>query len=217
MSDPTSPTPGGRRLTLLPEVLPAPTPARSGKVRERTLDHLRGLLAVAAATTSLSVACSQEPPQATKGSEKPPDDPQHPNVDRREPREDMKGYTVVDMLPPPAMCSGLAASITASASWQHERDQWLVHVVLAKPALSGGALREGSEQSLGGTILRATWSDGGIDLWWLPDPGASKLRVIRISGACNGFAQDVRISINVDANAPRVEHGRVPLRLYDTP
>ena len=68
MSESTPPKTGGRRLTLLPEVLPAPTMAHESKVRDRTLEHLRGLLALAAATTTLTVACSQEPAPATKTS-----------------------------------------------------------------------------------------------------------------------------------------------------
>lgn len=46
---------------------------------------------------------------------------------------DPRGYMVVDMLPPPALCSGVAWETGAKATWRRDDQGWYVQVDLAKP------------------------------------------------------------------------------------
>src|SRR5277367_3103337 len=79
---------GDEPKKLATEVLPHPTThAGPATARQRTLEHMTRLLALAASTT-LQPACSGG------------------------------GYAVVDPMPTPSRCQGLAAGIHATVEWK---------------------------------------------------------------------------------------------------
>ena len=78
-----------KRLKLLPEVLPAPPATSELSPRQRTLNTLGRLVAVATAAAVMT-GCKD------KGS----------------------GYGVVDPIVPPARCTGLAETVRADVTWK---------------------------------------------------------------------------------------------------
>ncbi len=78
-----------KRLKLLPEVLPAPPASSELSPRQRTLNTLGRLVAVATAAAVMT-GCKD------KGS----------------------GYGVVDPIVPPARCTGLAETVRAEVTWK---------------------------------------------------------------------------------------------------
>src|SRR5690349_13639954 len=125
-----------RRLKLMNEVLPDPTPQGPGSPRQRTMQHLQKLLAVAASGAT-AAGCSNNPTQK----------PTEPTVEipgtsvsvnstpsgsaiatqlppkasaSQEPEPPGVGYGVVDPMPPPARCPGLSQTIAATATWKQD-------------------------------------------------------------------------------------------------
>ncbi len=127
---------------MLPEVLPAPTPTSTTNARARTAAHMRKMMVTAMAAAGCAREASPStvtiptasnapttgqtgslPPlhSATAGaSAKPPDD---------EPRSDI-GYAVVDPMPAPARCMGLAAASKAKAALKADAGGAVLEVTL---------------------------------------------------------------------------------------
>src|SRR5262245_34085695 len=85
---------GKRRLGMMPEVLPAPTRGHGeGSPRQRTLNTMERML-TAAAASALITGCSNN----KSGGD--------------------TGYGVVDPMPPPVRCPGVAASVDVKATWK---------------------------------------------------------------------------------------------------
>lgn len=150
---------------LLPEVLPDPTRAHGQDgPRQRTLWRMQRLAAAAAAGATLG-ACSK-----SDGPTKPAHDPSVATVEVTPPPPDAgddsgpaparvvttpsataptattaptrpKGYAVVDPMPPPARCTGLAQSIKASAHWKGSN----IQVELGKPGMHGATYTTGQK------------------------------------------------------------------------
>jgi hypothetical protein len=246
MSDKPERIRGGRRLTLLPEVLPVPTASGTvGSVRQRTLLHLRRLAATAA--TSAALACSREPappqvpnvappqapnvappqapnvapPQAPNVAPAPRNYPPFPEVPVTPAPRDMRGYTVVDMLPPPAMCSGLAASVQASAVWRLKGSDWIVEITLPKPTLPGASWTADTPTSPNGVVVSTEWTvdEGGI-IQWRPEIGNGAFGVfgqIAVRAACSAAReQAVRVSLDLGDIEKRREGALVGIQLFDT-
>jgi hypothetical protein len=143
-----------RRLQVLPEVLPAPTVtprSSSPGVRSQTLAHMQRLLATAAAiplagctradtqtsskTVTIPVASATAPEGAdasVHGSLLPP--PKATATAVATATAPTTGYAVVDPMPAPARCMGLAsASKTAAVFKRHGKD-WVLEVTLTLPS-----------------------------------------------------------------------------------
>ncbi|HEY1958054.1 MAG TPA: hypothetical protein VGH28_20675 [Polyangiaceae bacterium] len=159
-----------RRLELMPEVLPAPTKvARSESVRSRTVAHMQRLLATAAVlpladctradtqssqTVTIPVSSATAPATATstaQGTLLPP--PTATVTATATATAPNTGYAVVDPMPAPARCLGLAAASKATASLKQAGADWVIDIAVTLPA--GGAW-SGTAFAAGGTI--SPWS-----------------------------------------------------------
>ena len=108
--------------TMLPEVLPDPRRPATGASapRHRTMAHMQRLLATAAAVgvASAGVGTVAATGAATAGcgkSTKVPDGKTDGGA--VENNGNTSGYAVVDPMPPPAHCPGVARTVAASAKF----------------------------------------------------------------------------------------------------
>ncbi len=148
-------TPKNRRLQVMPEVLPAPTITKAGassSVRNQTLSHMQRLLATAAAiplasctrtdtqgtqtvtipSASTAAATAQDTSAPTQGSLLPPPTNTAPTAKPTATAPDM-GYAVVDPMPAPARCMGLAAASKASAAFKKQRGALVLEFAFTLP------------------------------------------------------------------------------------
>ena len=107
-----------RSLELLPEILPAPSPLAEGGPRQRTLERLRRLAAVAGAAATIGGGSSC--------------------------------YAVVDPIPPPSRCAGLADTIDATVA---RKTATTVELTLHKPGSNGAAYVMQLPAVSGGTLV----------------------------------------------------------------
>src|SRR5262245_33407047 len=138
-----------RRLKLMPEVLPAPDRARPGGARQRTVAHMQRMAQAAAAVASAS--CSREPtntqtvvippttststatttavataPTVTATATATPTAP--PTV-----TAPPTGYAVVDPMPAPARCAGLARTTKTIAAWKKDATGTFLEITVTLP------------------------------------------------------------------------------------
>ena len=163
-----------RRLGLLPEVLPAPTRAsRTSTVRDRTVAHMQRLLATSAALAANG--CSREaapPPLVTAGDGRdagpvPTGRPTTSATVAPVNTAPSIGYGVVDQMPRPALCRGLAAMSNATATLRHATAGWLVDIVVVLPtgpAARGMTFDTSSQPNSQETILSASVQPGRVAL-----------------------------------------------------
>jgi hypothetical protein len=185
-----------RRLKLLPEVLPPPNAPASSSPRTRTTERLAALMAIAAAS-----ACSREDPVSIR-----PEDPSKikpkPNTNPDPTTTTTTtasatptvtptsvptppSYMVVDPLPPPAMCAGLAATIKATAAWKTGATGSFLELKLDKPGMSGAKYGKTPTTTpvYGGKLLSIAPAGDGVVVQVVPDAG-SKFIYVYISAAC---------------------------------
>jgi len=204
-----------RRLRLMPEVLPDPTPHHvQGAPRTRTLDHLRRLMALAATTASLGVACTKEgePPirkedESTAKKKSTPPDPTTTTTTTAPDTASTPtiGYGVVDPMPPPAMCAGLAASVAATATWKGAA----IELKLPKSSRPDSKWsRKDPPTIYSGKITKTTWVGDDLVLEIVPDAGVPLVSVY-VSAACTAGDEHVNIGLDVGTK------GAVRLTLYD--
>jgi len=168
-------TPKNRRLQIMPEVLPAPTKAvTTTDVRSRTLSHMQRMLATAAVlplasctktdtqgtqtvtipSASASVADTAEA-GATQGSLLPPPT-STPTAKPTVTAPDM-GYAVVDPMPAPARCIGLAAATVTTGVFKKDAGGLYLEITATIPTgatLSGTTFTTGSTPSAyPGTVI----------------------------------------------------------------
>ena len=150
-----------RRLQIMPEVLPAPSRASSSSdVRGRTVAHMQRLLAATAAIPL--AACTKEDTQGTQtvtipaatasasataqatveGSLLPPPSATATATAVATAPHDM-GYAVVDPMPAPARCMGLAAASKSSAAFKRDGGGVLLEISVTLP--SSGAQWAGAQ------------------------------------------------------------------------
>ncbi len=143
-----------RRLKILPEVLPAPTKApTSNDVRGRTLAHMQRLLATTAAMLPLtdctksdtqgsqtvtipSASSSATSESSAHGTLLVPTATATPTAKATATAPDM-GYAVIDPMPAPARCLGLANATRTSAVFVRDPGGLLLEFSATLP--SGGA------------------------------------------------------------------------------
>lgn len=181
------------RKRLMPEVLPRPNRSSGGPgPRERTRLHMNKLLSAAAAASAALAGCHDPPVAATTG------------------------YGVVDPMPPPARCPGLAAQIGVSATWKSQGGKMIIEVVLTRPAARPDVKFPGQEPyASGGKLLSASPPAGGdtLTLDFDPDPAVGSI-YSSISVNCAEGPQTLSLTLTIDrdAGAP-VAGSAVPAQL----
>lgn len=204
---------------LLPEVLPDPTlHGAPGGPRQRTLHRLLTL----AATGATLGACSKTPtshdgastavgqPEGTVATVEvaPPTDagddsaPVPSRVTSAQPTATAPppptGYAVVDPMPPPARCAGLAQTVHASARWRGG----VIEVRLPKPTLSGATYNGGEPpRAWSGTLKHhaVTASSAVLDL--VVPSGATNAGAM-IAATCPQGVQHVNIIVSAAGGGP---------------
>jgi hypothetical protein len=198
-----------RRKELMPEVLPAPTPRQSGTPRQRTLGHMNRLLAMAAGGAALA-GCSKpvpreqgstvvnvpQPKETATGDDKPPPPrasgsvmvpPTEPEVP-----PEPTGYAVVDPMPPPARCVGLASGIKVTAKW---KSATTIEVDLGTPSMSGAQyVTTEAPQIWGATEKKKTVSAKRITLLVEVTSGTTGFSA-SVAATCSAGPQHVSISV----------------------
>lgn len=187
-----------RRLKLLPEVLPPPNASASSAPRARTSERLAALMAIAAAS-----ACSREDPVSIR-----PEDPSKVKKANTNPDPTTTAtttttvaptvasvvptsvptppsYMVVDPLPPPALCAGLAATIKASAAWKTGATGSFLELKMDKPGMSGAKYGKTPTTTpvYGGKLLSIAPAGDGVVVQVVPDAAATFVYVY-ISASC---------------------------------
>lgn len=149
--------------------------ARSRDARQRTLMHMHRMVATAvgtaaactkpdatqgpqtvtipSATTSATTTAPPPPSTASTASTPPPPPPTAPTG---------HGYLVVDMLPAPALCAGIASATTTSTTYQIGKGGGVVLRVTVH--LGGGAAWSGVIPSAWGGILQSYTTNASKDV-----------------------------------------------------
>lgn len=212
---------GGRRLQLLPEVLPDPTrSADTGSVRQRTLRHMNRLLALAATGASLG-ACTNGP---TGGSPARPPDP-GPNsspIDRpleidvelrdrvpRGPGSRGGGYEVVDPIPAPVRRRHpeIARTIHARATWK-SGSKTAFRLRLREPDFAGASYSAADSLVAGGTLLSSAVRRNSAQFEIEFETGSDAVDVY-VQMNCPGCEQQVRAVVQ------RTERAELHVKLSD--
>ncbi len=198
-----------KRKQLMPEVLPAPRPTRPGSPRARTVGHMQRLLALAATGASVS-ACAKTPPKADSGAIEVPAQPPASAEPQAEedaslptrsdpsavvpvpPPEPPTGYAVVDPMPPPARCMGLAGTIKAAAKWKQGN---VMTVTLGKPGQSGSRYEASEPPSVsGGNLKSHTIKPDQVSLE-IDVPSGSSGVYVSVAASCPAGNQHVSVQI----------------------
>jgi hypothetical protein len=170
-----------RRLKLMNEVLPAPPPqSPNGDPRERTLKRLGRL--VAAATTAAAVSNCH----AGDGS----------------------GYAVVDPMPPPPQCDGLAQSIHAEARFLSPT---VLLVTLGPSSMRGAAYEPGALQVGQLRVLRQQIEPNRVEIE-LEITGAPNYVSFQVGASCPNGPESVAVAVQAANEGDKVSPG-VPLKV----
>lgn len=180
---------GKRKLGLLSEILPDPTPSGGGSPRQRTLATMNRLGAMAA-TVAMLQGCSQD------GGGSP-------------------AYGVVDPMPPPAQCAGVASSITATAKWKAgENGAFTVEVTLSKPGRADAAYTPGDPSNVyGGKVTGTDIKPDAVKVTLTKDP-ESKSLYFALAATCQQGAGHV--ALQLDLSAPPTADAEIPVTLTDS-
>jgi len=164
-----------RRLQVMPEVLPTPTKATPNQnVRARTVAHMQRLLATAAAiplasctradtqgsqTVTLPPTASTTAPTASAteevhGSLLPP--PTATATAVATATAPTTGYAVVDPMPAPARCIGLAAQSKSTATLKKRGADWVIDITVTLPAGSTTFAPGSSASTWSGSIVSSS-------------------------------------------------------------
>jgi len=198
-----------RRLKLLPEVLPDPTASRGpGSPRQRTVEHMRRLLTASVAATAV-LGCSKEDQVAIR-----PEDPSKMKKSKADPEpttttttsptvtsttpttSPTPTYAVVDPLPPPAACAGLASTIKATASWKSADGGSFLELKLPKPGRADAKYGKTPTTTpvYGGKLLSIVEAGGAVTVQVVPDAGSKDVYVY-IEASCSTGTERVYASM----------------------
>lgn len=217
-----------RKLRLLPEVLPDPTAkAAEGSPRARTVRHMQRLLAMAAATTAMACAKDGEPGirkenEATT-KKKPTADPTVTTTATASETATATatipdpttgpGYGVVDPMPPPAKCSGAAASIKAVGTWKTDKSGPYVEVKLPKPTMPDAKYdRKTPPYASGGKVGGITFVGDDMIVHVVPDAGSPTVWVYT-SVTCTAGLEHV--AVQIDISTGKTPGSTAKIDLYD--
>ena len=210
-----------KRLQLMPEVLPAPTRASTTTgVRSRTLTHMQRLLATAAAiplvtdctktdtqgSQSVTIPSASESATATaqnttQGSLLPP--PKETATAKPTATAPDMGYAVVDPMPAPARCMGLANATTATAVFKKDAGGVYLEVSATLPtaqAWSGTTFTAGQTPSAwSGTVLGSQVTANKATVKVRPSAGVTDLGV-QLSISCAAGSGSISLTANFPAS-----------------
>jgi hypothetical protein len=216
-----------RKKELMPEVLPAPTPRLSGTPRQRTVGQMNRLLAMAASGAAIA-ACSKPAPreqgstvvnvpqakETATGDDKPPPPrasgsvmvpPTEPEVP-----PEPTGYAVVDPMPPPARCAGMASGIKVTTKWKNATT---LELTLGTPTMSGSRydLVE-APQVYGATLKKKTVTAKQVTLV-LDLPAGTQGVSASVAATCSAGPQHV--SVYLSANGAPLAKGNTTVNVGD--
>lgn len=194
-----------RRLKLLPEVLPPPNAPSMTSPRQRTTERLGALLAIAAAA-----ACSREDPVSIR-----PEDPskmkKHADPEPTATTTTTASatsvvptsvptppsYMVVDPLPPPAKCAGLASTIKATAAWKTGATGSFLELKLPKPGRPDAKYGKTpiTTPVYGGKLLSIAPAGDGMIVQVVPD-ATSKDVYVYVEASCTAGTERVYASMS---------------------
>jgi hypothetical protein len=197
-----------KKLKLLPEVLPPPINSSSKSPRQRTAERMVALVALTAA------ACSKEDPVSIR-----PEDPSKMKKTQTNPdptttttttatttaptttsvtptSSPTPGYMVVDPLPPPAKCAGLASTIKATAAWKTGATGSFIELKLPKPGKPDAKYGKTPTTTpvYGGKLLSIAPAGDGLVVQVVPDSGSTNVYVY-IEAACTAGTERVYASM----------------------
>jgi len=208
-----------KRLQLMPEVLPAPTRASATtSVRSRTLTHMQRLLATAAAmplagactktdtqgSTSVTIPSASESTTAqnTAGGTLLPPPKETATAKPTATAPDM-GYAVVDPMPAPARCMGLASATTATAVFKKDSGGLYLEMTATLPtaqAWSGTTFASGQTPSAwSGTVIGSTVTANKATVKVRPSANATDLGV-QLSISCAAGSGSIALTANFPAS-----------------
>lgn len=105
------------------------------------------------------------------------------------------GYAVVDPMPPPAQCMGIADTITATAVWKaKEGGGFTVELTLAKPGRADASYVADTSVDYGGEIVSKTVAEGSATLSFEPIAKGSSASV-RVGVKCSQGQGHVIVSM----------------------
>ena len=220
-----------KRLQLMPEVLPAPTrAAATTSVRIRTLGHMQRLLATAAAlpmagactktdtqgsqSVTIPSASASASTQATvEGSLLPPKETATAKPTATAP--DM-GYAVVDPMPAPALCRGLATATTTTAVFKKDAGGIYLELTATLPTgttWTGTTFVAGQSPSpWSGTIISSQVTATKATVKMRPTAGSQNIGV-QLSISCSAGAGS--IAFNATFPAAPTETTKPTLQKFD--
>jgi hypothetical protein len=220
-----------KRLQLMPEVLPAPTRATTtADVRNRTLMHMQRLLATAAViplaadctktdtqgSQSVTIPSASESASAqstVQGSLLPPKET--PTAKPTVTAPDM-GYAVVDPMPAPALCRGLATATNTTAVFKKDAGGLYLEITATLPTGSswtGTTFVAGQSPSpWSGTIVSSQITANKATVKMRPTAGSTNIGV-QLSITCS--AGGGSIAFNATYPASPTETTKPTLAKYD--
>ena len=221
-----------KRLQLMPEVLPAPTRAQTtANVRSRTLTHMQRLLATAAVvplasctktdntqgtqTVTLPTASASASGQSTaEGSLLPP--PKETATAKPTATAPDMGYAVVDPMPAPALCRGLANSTTTTAVFKKDAGGIYLELTATLPpgqAWAGTTFLPGSQPSpWSGTVISSQITANKATVKMRPTANSTSVGV-QLSISCSAGAGS--IAFNATFTASPTETTKPTITKYD--
>ena len=222
-----------KRLQLMPEVLPAPTRASATtSVRIRTLSHMQKLLATAAALP-MAGACTRTDTQGsqsvtipsasastpttqstTEGSLLPP--PKETASAKPTVTAPDMGYAVVDPMPAPALCRGLATATTTTAVFKKDAGGIYLEITATLPTgntWNGTTFTAGqTPSSWSGTVLSSQVTANKATVKVRPSANSTSAGV-QLSISCS--AGPGSIAFNASFPASPTETTKPTLQKYD--
>lgn len=199
----------GKKLKLLPEVLPPPQTMSLKSPRQRTAERMVALVALTAAACSKEdpVSIRPEDPSKMKKTNTNPDPTTtttttttttSPSTTSVTPTSSpTPGYMVVDPLPPPAKCAGLAATIKATAAWKTGTTGSFIELKLPKPGRADAKYGKTPTTTpvYGGKLLSIAPAGDGLVVQVVPDSGSTNIYVY-IEATCSAGTERVYASMD---------------------
>lgn len=191
--------------TMLPEVLPDPRRAAGGSSapRHRTMAHMQRLLATAAAMGVASgaigtagVAAAGAAATGCGKSTKVPD--ANGGTTTPENNGNTSGYAVVDPMPPPAHCPGVAQTVAASAKFVAGDAGGGPLLVVRFPNPKGRDdykyLKDAVSVSYGGTVVKKEVTPDAVTVTVKPEPTAQNATVT-VKGHCDAGPSNIMAQV----------------------
>jgi hypothetical protein len=197
---------------LMNEVLPAPSaPFGEGSPRSRTLARMERLLSLAATGAAIggcsSGATPVQPiveippagsgsPLVVAGTSSTP--PPIKSAATAEPIPDPPiGYAVVDPLPPPAVCAGVASTVQATATWRQDKGGMVIEIALGRPGFLGSSYVQGNAPSAyGGKVVHTKLAADSVLVRVEPAAGATSIG-LNVAVQCPPGQSHLEVSVEL--------------------